>query len=228
MSFVLVKAILAGLGGYLTFVVVAFVSLALGIVGDFLLIDWIPWTMNGFLIAFAVSYKTDIKLYKALVGATISILFTLGSMYIWRYSHGSQVDTRDLLLISCLIYSVGIAISLAVNFPRSERYFLRVEGPIKTMEIAIYKWMNSQYIHRKVTIGKSVDCNLQMSWDINSDISPVQAEIVSKGGYLYLIALEKGVYIKGKQVKLENEVQLYHGDQFKIGQTLFTYVEHDV
>lgn len=228
LSFVLVKAILAGLGGYLTFVVVAFVSLALGIVGDFLLIDWIPWTMNGFLIAFAVSYKTDIKLYKALVGATISILFTLGSMYIWRYSHGSQVDTRDLLLISCLIYSVGIAISLAVNFPRSERYFLRVEGPIKTMEIAIYKWMNSQYIHRKVTIGKSVDCNLQMSWDINSDISPVQAEIVSKGGYLYLIALEKGVYIKGKQVKLENEVQLYHGDQFKIGQTLFTYVEHDV
>lgn len=227
-AFVLVKAILAGVGGYLTFVATAIISLALGIGGDFLLIDWIPWTMNGFLIAFAVSYKTDIKLHKALVGATISILFALGSMYIWRYSHGSQVDTRDLLLISCLIYSVGIAISLAVNFPRSERYFLRVEGPIKTMEIAIYKWMNSQYIHRRVTIGKSVDCNLQMSWDMNSDIAPVQAEIVSERGNLYLIALEEGVYKKEQLMKLDTKIRLYHGDQFKIGQTLFTYVEHDV
>lgn len=85
-------------------------------------------------------------------------------------------------------------------------------------EISEYKFSCKPYV---VTI-------LYLSWDINSDISPVQAEIVSKGGYLYLIALEKGVYIKDKQVKLENEVQLYHGDQFKIGQTLFTYVEHDV
>ena len=149
-------------------------------------------------------------------------------MYIWKYSQNAQIDTRDLMLISNLIYCVGLAISLAVNFPQSERYFLRMEGPVKTMEIAIYKWMNAQVINRRVTIGKSVDCNLQMSWDVNGNIAPVQAEILSKRGNIYLVALESGVYMKDKPVKLETPKRLYHGDSFRIGQTLFTYVEHDV
>lgn len=226
--FVLVKAVLAGLCGYVSFALTGITSLALGIGGDLLLIDWIPWTLNGFLIAFAVSYKTDIELRKAWVGAAVSIVFAWGSMFLWKFSNGSQVDTRDLILISCLIYSVGLAISLAVNFPKSERYFLRVEGPIKIMEIAIYKWMNAQCIHRRVTIGKSVDCNLQMSWDVNSDIAPIQAEIVSESGRIYLVVLEDGVYRDGKPAKQESKIRLYHGDRFKIGQTLFTYMEHDV
>lgn len=226
--FILGKALIAALGGYVTFVLTGILALALGIVGEYLILDWIPWTLNGFLIAFAVSYKTDIKLRKALVGATISIVFGLGSMYIWKYSQNAQIDTRDLLLVSNFIYCVGLAISLAVNFPRSERYFLRMEGPVKTMEIAIYKWMNAQVINRRITIGKSVDCNLQMSWDVNGNIAPVQAEILSKRGNVYLVALESGVYMKDKPMKLETPKRLYHGDSFRIGQTLFTYVEHDV
>ena len=228
LAFVFGKAVVTAICGYITFFFTAIVALAMGIGGDFLLLDWIPWTLNGFLIAFAVSYKTDIKLKKALVGAAISIVFGLGSMYIWKYSQNAQIDTRDLMLISNLIYCVGLAISLAVNFPQSERYFLRMEGPVKTMEIAIYKWMNAQVINRRVTIGKSVDCNLQMSWDVNGNIAPVQAEILSKRGNIYLVALESGVYMKDKPVKLETPKRLYHGDSFRIGQTLFTYVEHDV
>lgn len=226
--FVGVKAIVAGFCGYATFVLTGVVSLAFGISGNFLLIDWIPWTLNGFFIAFAVSYKTDIKLKKALVGATFSIVFAFGSMFLWKYSQNSQLDTRDLLLISCLIYSIGISISLAFNFPKSERYFLKVEGPIKTMEIAIYKWMNAQVLNRRITIGKSVDCNLQMSWDLNSFIAPIQAEIVSEHGNIYLVVVEDGVYKKNKLLNSDSKIRLYHGDQFRIGQTLFTYVEHDV
>ena len=226
--FVLSKAIFAAFCGYISFVLIGIVSLALGLYGDVLLLDWIPWTLNGFVIAFAVSYKTDIKLRKALVGATVSILFGLGSMYIWKFYQNAQVDTRDLLLVSNMIYCVGLALSLAFHFPRSERYFLRVEGAVKTMEIAIYKWMNAQVINRRVTIGKSVDCNLQMTWDINSNIAPVQAEIISERGNIYLVALENGVYREDALVATDKKIRLYHGDKFKIGQTLFTYVEHDV
>lgn len=226
--FVLVKALLAGFCGYVTFVLTGIVSLALGLYGDTLLLDWIPWTLNGFVIAYVVSYKTDIKLRKALLGATVSILFGLGSMYIWKFYQNAQVDTRNLLLVSNMIYSIGLSLSLAFHFPRSERYFLRVEGAVKTMEIAIYKWMNAQVINRRITIGKSVDCNLQMSWDINSNIAPIQVEMVSERGNIYLIALEKGVYMDDKPVVQDKKIQLYHGDSFKIGQTLFTYVEHDI
>ena len=227
-AFVTMKAVLAGFCGYITFVVAAIVSLTLGIGGDKLLIDWIPWTLNGFFIAFAVSYGTDIKLKKALIGAAFSILFGLGSMYIWNFVQNSQTDTRNFLLISNLIYSIGIAISLAINSPHSERYFLRVEGPVKMMDIAIYKWINAQVGNRSITIGKSVDCNLQVTWDINSSIAPIQAKILSEHGNIYLIPLEEGVYIEDKMKKVDSKVRLYHGDKFRIGQTLFTYVEKDI
>ena len=95
------------------------------------------------------------------------------------------------------------------------------------MEVALYKWMNAQVINRRVTIGKSVDCNLQMSWDINSQIAPIHAELVSSRGNIYLVACEEGVICKGKQVNVDKRIRLYHGDSFSIGQTTFTYVEHN-
>lgn len=226
--FVLSKAVFAAICGYLSFVLICIVSLVLGLHDGTLSLDWIPWILNGFVIAYVVSYKTDIKLHKVLVGATISILFGLGSMYVWEFYQNAPIDTRDLLLVSNMIYCIGLALSLAFHFPRSERYFLRIEGPIKTMEIAIYKWMNAQMLNRRVTIGKSVDCNLQMTWDINSNIAPVQAEIISERGNIYLIAMEEGVCREDKPIVTDKKIRLYHRDKFKIGQTLFTYIEHDV
>ena len=225
---VLVKALVAGVCGYLSYLLVVIALLAFNLKGYYYMIDWIPWALNGYIVAYAVSFKTDIKLKNALMGATLSMVFSIASMYLWNYSAHSHIDTRDLLLVSCLIYSIGLSASLAINYPQSERYFIKVEGPIKTMEIALYKWMNAKYVNRSVTIGKSVDCNLQMSWDINSAIAPKQALLKMMGGNIYLIPLEHGVTIKGKPAILDKRVHLYHGDHFIIGQTKFTYVEHDV
>lgn len=227
-AIVLTKALVAGISGYLSYLLVVVVLLAFNLKGYYYMIDWMPWALNGYVIAYTVAFKTDIKLKKALMGATISMVFSVASMCLWNYSAHSHIDTRDLLLISCLIYSIGLAASLAINYPHSERYFLKVEGSIKTMEIALYKWMNAQFINRCVTIGKSVDCNLQMSWDINSAIAPKQAELKMIGGNIYLIPLESGVTFKGKPAITDRHIRLYHGDNFSIGQTKFTYVEHDV
>ena len=221
------KAMVAGFFGFFLFVLVIIVKHVFNLFGDIVWVDWIPWAMNGFMVACIVAYKTDIKLSKSLLGAALSVVSGIGSMFIWNYSIDSQMDSRDLLLISCLTYSVGLALSLAYQSPKSERYFLRVEGAIKTMEVALYKWMNAQVINRRVTIGKSVDCNLQMSWDINSQIAPIHAELVSSRGNIYLVACEEGVIYKGKQIKVDKRIRLYHGDSFSIGQTTFTYVEHD-
>ena len=225
---VLLKSFLAGTCGYLSYFLAALALFAFNLHNYYYIIDWIPWALNGYAIAFAVSFKTDIKLKKALMGATASMVFSIASMYLWNYSANAHIDTRDLLLVSCLIYSIGLAVSLAINYPCSERYFLKVEGPIKTMEIALYKWINAHVINRSVSIGKSVDCNLQMSWDINSSIAPKHAELKMINGNIYLIPLEKGVTLKGKPVTPEKRIRLYHGDHFTIGQTKFTYVEHDV
>ena len=94
------------------------------------------------------------------------------------------------------------------------------------MDVALYKWFR-QAPNRVVTIGKSVDCSLQLSWDVQSPIAPVQAEIRMIRKVPYLIALEPGVYINNRPVKLGKKIHLYHGKSFAIGQTVFTYIEKD-
>ena len=79
-----------------------------------------------------------------------------------------------------------------------------------------------------VTIGKSVDCSLQLSWDLNGNVAAVQAEIRQYVGSMRLIALENGVYVDNdKPLPIGKEVWLYHGRHFTIGNTSFTYVEKD-
>ena len=226
-AMLLSKAVVAGCCGFISFVLAVIVKHVFNLSGNVVWIDWIPWALNGFMVACIVSYSTDIKLSKSMFGALLSVVSGIGAMYIWYYSIDSQMDSRDLLLICSLIYSVGLAVSLAFQSPKSERYFLRIEGAIKTMEVALYKWMNAQVTNRKVTIGKSVDCNLQMSWDINSQIAPIHAKLISSRGNIYLIACEEGVVCKGKRAKVDKRIRLYHGDRFSIGQTTFTYVEHN-
>ena len=225
---VVVKSLVGGLLSYLSFFLGCVVSIALNLKDNTALIDWLPWMLSGFIIAFVVAYGTDIKLRKALVGATISIIFGLGSMYSWSFAFNSQFDTREFLLLSYMIYCIGFAVSVAVTSPKSERYFLRVEGPIKTMDIAIYKWMSAAARRKRVLIGKSVNCELQMSWDLTSPIAPEQAEIRMVNGNLYLIALEEGVYHDKKPLRVHLRKRLYHGFKFSIGKTQFTYIEKDL
>ena len=49
-----------------------------------------------------------------------------------------------------------------------------------------------------------------------------------KGGHLYLIALEEGVFTRKKEMKPNEKIRLYHGTHFRIGQTKFTYIERDI
>ena len=81
---------------------------------------------------------------------------------------------------------------------------------------------------KRVVIGKSVSCDLQMSWDITSPIAPEQAEVKMINGYPYLIALEEGVVFDKKELKPNVKKRLYHGSEFLIGKTTFTYVEKDI
>lgn len=189
-----------------------------------ILIEWIPWTLSGFIIAICGTFRTRVELRKSFI--LPGIAFGIITMYAWWLFFDSDIDYRELLLISFVVYAVGLAISVASITPRSERYFLKVEGAVKGMDIALYKWFrnNPDYV---VTIGKSVDCSLQLSWDIVSDVAPVQAEIRMQQNAPWLIALESGVYIQGKPVEPNQRVRLYHGKSFFIGKTTFTYIEKD-
>ena len=137
-----------------------------------------------------------------------------------------ELDYRVSLLYSFIIYAVGLAACIATVAPRSERYFLKVEGAAKGMDIALYKWFRNQS-ERVVTIGKSVDCTLQLSWDIQGDVAPVHADIRMSHNTPYLSAIEPGILVNGKPLEVGDRVRLHHGKSFTIGMTTFTYIEKD-
>ncbi|MCR5455040.1 MAG: hypothetical protein K6F33_08655 [Bacteroidales bacterium] len=220
-----IRSILGGLGGMLFFLLGGFISVVLGFDQNLFLIDWIPWTLTGYWIAMCVAWGTRIKIsHYLLIG---SILAGLVSTYLWTWLYGgSAVDYRITLLINFIIFAVAMAISIAHTAPHSERYFLSVSGIIKQMDIALYKWFKANPGDH-VTIGHSVECSIQLSWDIQSTIAPIQAEIFMQNGIPMLHALEPGVVVGGKLLKVGDMSRLYHGRSFTIGKTTFTYIEKD-
>lgn len=222
-----VKALIASLLGYLVFLLVCIVAIIMNNEEDTLLLDWTPWILNAVIITFASSYLTRVKLRLKSLG--ISAIVAIAIFYVWdSMFFDSHTDNRVLMLFCFLVYAVALFLSLAVNAPRSERYFLHIEGATKPLDIALYKWMRTSPDYRML-IGKSVDCQLQMTWDF-SPIAPQQAVIYSKRGKLYLQALEEGITTDAAErpLPIDSKIQLYHGKHFTIGQTVFTYVEKDV
>jgi hypothetical protein len=223
--YTLTRSVIASIGSFILFYVVEVIIESFGLQEYQSYFSWIPWTLMGFLIAVCSTYGTRIPLRKSLIGLSAIIGFL--SMYVWSIIFfDSEIDFRVLLLFSFLVFAVGLSLCIARTAPRSDRYFLKVEGAVKTMDVALYKWFRNNP-KRIVTIGKSVDCSLQLSWDMMGNVSPVHAEIHMDEGGLYLLALEKGVYVEGHELKLNTKEWLYHGKMFNIGNTTFTYIEKD-
>ena len=189
-------------------------------------LNWIPWTLSAFIIARSSTFGTRIAHNKLLI--VITVFLSLLTTYIWLYLFNyTELDYRVLLLLTFVVFSVGLTICIATITPRSEHYFLKVEGAVKGMDVALYKWFRNDP-NRVVTIGRSVNCSLQLSWDLQGDVAPTQAEIRMHRNALYLTALEPGVFIADQPLEPNKQIRLHHGRTFTIGQTIFTYIEKDL
>ena len=220
------RALVMGMTSAILFLLVSLANIAINLRVINFFINLIPWILSSFLIAWVGTYGTRIKLKKYMV--LVAVLVSLVAMNIWSSIYMfTGVDFRVLLLYSFMIYTVGIALSIASAAPHSEHYFLQVQGSVKTMDVALYKWFRTNP-NAVVSIGKSVDCSLQLSWDLKGNVAPVHAEIVKKKGIPRLKALEDGVLYQGKPLPVDKYKKLYHGTTFQIGQTLFTYQEKDI
>lgn len=189
------------------------------------LVDWIPWSVCAFILVLASTWRTPVRI-KPYVW-WVCLILGVCAMLLWAIQfRGANSDYRIFQLIIFIIYSLTLALCIAYEAPRSDHYFIRMTGDIKPIDVAIFKWFknNPDYV---VTIGRSVDCSLQISWDIRNDIAPVQAEIKKKGSACVLIPLEAGVSVKEKNISPGKKVTLYNGLKFLIGDTEFTYIEKD-
>ncbi len=220
------KAVVAGLAGYLIYLVCNIIGVIVNLGLYTVIIECIATVANIMAIVYITSYKTRIVIRRNYIIAAIAI--SVANTILWsQMPLFTFVDIRITQLVNGLFTAICIALSLAIMAPRAEKMFLHVEGAIKSMDIALYKWLRTSADYH-VTIGRSVDCNLQLTWDVKSSIAPIQAEICYQKGRLCLHALEEGVTVNNKPLSKDSYYRLVHGKKFAIGETFFTYEEKDI
>jgi hypothetical protein len=224
---IFLRALIVGVASYLIFMLIGTITYSFELRALSFLFDWIPWAMMAIMIAYVSTVGTRVVLRKSLV--LVAAALGVFSMYLWSFMFRGiyQLDIRALILISCILFAVGLAVAVAAMAPKSERYFLNVKGAVKEMDVAIYKWFYNNP-EEVVTLGKSIDCSLQMSWDLKGKVAPVQAEIKMVNDALRMTALEEGVIVNNKPLDVGKGIWLYHNTSFLIGDTTFTYVERDL
>ena len=223
---VLVRSLVSGLAGYIAYMINALISIVIDNADLYYMVNWIPCALSGLAIAYCSTFRTNftVRLKSLLIVVLVSVaLMFIGDLLITRIS----LDSRLFWLVTSCLYALGIAFGLAQAEPRSERYFLHTSGAAKEMDIALYKWFASDP-STVVSIGKSVDCSLEMSWDIAPGIGPRQAEIRLLRGRPYLFAVDNGIKVKKRNLRAGEKMRLYHGRMFRIGNTEFVYQERDI
>ena len=225
---VFIRAVVASLMGSLLCLLGCCISILLHFDYKSFLTEWIPWALLIGFIILAVTFKTRSSFRSSYI-LLVSCLIAVFTMVMWGLVYFSTyMDYRLSLLLAIIAYAVAIALCIARVTPRSERYFLHVEGAIKEMDVALYKWFRVSP-NQVITIGRSVDCIIQQSWDINGHVAPLHAEIKRHIDSLRLKALEEGVtYDDGRPLPVGKEIWLYHGRSFTVGNTKFTYIEKDL
>lgn len=218
-------SLFAAVGCWFFFLVECLIVVTLQITAYSVLLDWIPWTLSGLFNIWVLSKLCHTQIKKHYI--LIVVISSLISMSLWDIFFVTlNIDIRNVMLLSFLIYSFTIAFCFYDVNRGSERCVLQLKGNVKPIEVAVYKWFNAsaKYV---VTIGKSVDCDLQMTWDIIGEIAPVQAELRRIKSVLTLTPLEPGVFFGNRQLAPGRNYKLYAGSKFTIGTTTFTLLDKE-
>ena len=158
------------------------------------------------------------------VGSGLVVVGMASSLFWEMYAELQTVSELIRALFVFIGYGVAIAVCMAQPLSAGKHFFLHVSGSVKELDIALYKWLRSSP-RTVVTIGKSVDCNLQLSWDLQSDVAPVQVKVYERHGIVRVCAVD-GITLKGgKRLTLGKEYRIWHGESFQIGQTFLQLVE---
>jgi hypothetical protein len=221
------RVIVVSVASYFLFLLSESVTRAFDMNPWLALINWIPMSIMTLLVAFVSTADTKIHLRKYIL--LIAIVLGGLSLYVWSFFFRGimMLDIRVLLLFSCIFYCVGVGLAVAQMAPKSEHYFLNVKGDVKENDIALFKWFINNP-DEVVTIGKSIDCSLQMTWDVKGQVAPVHANLRLTNMGIRLTALEEGVMVGNKMLPPGNSRLLSHNNQFTIGDTTFTYMERDI
>ena len=193
---------------------------------------YIPWYCSlpayilfSVCVPLSLTIKSSIPMKSALIGGLIAA--AIGFLVLMCGSIGN-IGWLNMLL-DFIIYGGGLGASLVTVRMLAERYFLLIKNGVKAgQKIPIHKWMNATGGGNKVTIGATGDCEVQMNWEKSNKVAKehVQLYIDQAKTLPMLKALVPGVlYNMRTELPANKPTVLTNGDTFKIGDTIFEYVE---
>jgi hypothetical protein len=194
---------------------------------------YIPWycslpayVLFSLAVAAILSWQSSIPLKSALLGGGIASVIG----FIVLFFTSSTTGWMNMLL-DFIIYGGGLGASLVTVRILSERYFLVIQNGIRAgQRIPIHKWMNATGGGNKVSIGMTGECEIQMNWEKSNKVAKEHARLyIDQEKTLPVIKpLATGVLFNSRtELPVGKTCILSNGDTFKIGDTIFQYVESE-
>ena len=174
-------------------------------------------------VALALTIKSSIPMKSALIGGGVSSI--IGFIVLYFSSFAGQMN----MLLDFIIYGGGLGASLVTVRMLAEKYFLVIQNGVRAgQRIPIHKWMNATGGGNKVSIGMTGDCEIQMNWEKSNKVAKehVQLFIDHERQLPMIKPLATGViYNTRAELPIGKPNVLSNGDNFKVGDTIFQYVE---
>ncbi len=224
-------SLFSGLVGMLAFAVGGIIfCLLLAMVGT----TYIPWycSLPAYILfsvctALSLTVKSSIPMKSALLGGLCSAIIGFFVLYVGSALSGSAGWMN--MLLDFIIYGGGLGASLVTVRALAERYFLVIKNGVKAgQRIPIHKWMNATGGGNVVHIGMTGECEIQMNWEKSNKVAKqhVQLYIDHARSLPMLKPLAANViYNVRTDLPAGKPVVLSNNDTFKVGDTVFEYVE---
>ena len=193
---------------------------------------FIPWycSFPAYLLfsvctTLSLTIKSTIPFKSALIGGLVSAIIGFIVLYFSNIST-KRWDWMNMLL-DFVIYGGGLGASLITVRMLAEKYFLVIQNGVRSgLRIPIHKWMNAGNM---VTIGMTQQCEIQMAWEKSNKVAKehVQLYVNQSRSQAMLKPYASTIYNMRTEIDASSKpVPLFNGDTFKIGDTIFKYVEN--
>lgn len=197
---------------------------------------YIPWycSLPAYLlfsvcISLGLTIKSTIPVKSAMIGGVCSAI--IGFLVLYFSSITSSRYAWMNVLLDFVIYGGGLGASLVTIRLLAEKYFLVIQNGVKAgQKIPIHKWMNATGGGNKVSLGMTGECEIQMNWEKSNKVAKEHAQLfIDHAKSLPMIKpLATGVIFNTRaELPVGKPSVLSNGDTFKIGDTIFQYVETD-
>lgn len=224
-------SLLSSLVGVLAFVIGAGVLCSILSVMNTTHIPWycsLPaYLLFSVSVSLSLTIKSSIPVKSAVWGGLCSAVIGFIVLYISAVTNNRPGWAN--MLLDFIIYGGGLGASLVTVRLLAEKYFLVIQNGIRAgQRIPIHKWMNATGGGNKVTIGMIGDCEIQMNWEKSNKVAKEHAQLYIDHARLLPVIkpLAPGVVFNTRaELPVGNPCVLTNGDNFKIGDTIFQYVE---